>query len=269
MRKILLSLGLASLLFSGVNAEVYAIVDGEEITEKDFVFLRQANLDFNAMPQDMKNKAIEQAIDIKLLTKEAKKDKIENTQEFKEALDLAKDTIILELWMGKQLESVKISESDIKKHYNSNKDKLIKPELAKAKHILVDSENDAKDIIAELNKAGKNAESKFIELAKSRSKDVESAKNGGELPPFPKEGAMIEEFSKAAFALKAKTYTKTPVKTQFGYHIIYLDSIQAKELAKYEEVKSMLEQDLKQIKFRENVAKKTQDLKKKAKIEIK
>lgn len=80
---------------------------------------------------------------------------------------------------------------------------------------------------------------------------------------------MIEEFSKAAFALKPNTYTKTPVKTQFGYHIIYLESIQPKGVAKYDEVKAVLENELKLQKFRDVIAKKAQDLRKKAKIEMK
>lgn len=269
MRKILLSLGLAGLLISSVNAEVFAIVDGEEITEKDFAFLRQQNIDITSLPKEMRDKAVEQVIERKLLLKEAKKSKIENSKEYKEALEAIKDNIALELWMQNQLTDIKVSENDIKKHYNANKDKLIKPEMAKAKHILVGSEKDAKEIISKLNKAGKSVESTFAELAKEKSNDIESAKVGGDLPPFPREGAMIEEFSKAAFALKPKTYTKTPVQTQFGYHIIYLESIQPKGVAKYEEVKEGLENDLKLSKFKDMITRKSQDLRKKAKIEIK
>lgn len=269
MRKFLVLLGLAFAI--SANAEVYAKVDGEEITEKDLAFLRQAmpNLDIANLPKEMKDKAIEQAIERKLLTREAKKDKLENTQEFKDALAEFKDTMILELWMRKQIEEVKISESEIKKHYNTNKDKLIQPETAKARHILVATEKEAKDIIKELNKAGKSVESKFAELAKEKSSDKGSAENGGELPPFAREGQMVAEFSKATFALKPNTFTKTPVKTDFGYHIIYLKSIQPKGVVKYEDIKPQLENDLKLTKFRDVIAKKAQDLKKKAKIELK
>ncbi len=270
MRKFLVAFGLAGMLLSSVSAEVFAKVDGEEITEKDLAILRQAvpNLDLSALPKDMKDKAIDQAIERKLLTKEAKKAKLENTQEYKDALAEFKDTMILELWMRKQIEEVKLSESEIKKHYNDNKDKLIQPELAKARHILVESEKEAKDIIAEIDKAGKNAETKFAELAKSKSTDKGTGEQGGELPPFARE-QMVPEFSDAAFALKPNTYTKTPVKSQFGYHIIYLKSIQPKGVIKYEEVKPQLENDLKLTKFRDIISKKAQDLKKKAKIEMK
>ena len=271
MRKFLVLLGLASVFVMSANAEVYAKVDGEEITDKDLVFLRQAmpNLDFATLPKEMKDKVIEQAIERKLLTREAKKDKLENTQEYKDALEGLKDEMILEFWMRKQIEDVKVSESEIKKHYNANKDKLIQPELAKAKHILVASESEAKDIIAELNKAGKNVESKFAELAKAKSADTGSAEQGGDLPPFAREGQMVAEFSKAAFALKPNTFTKKPVKTQFGWHIIYLENIQPKGVVKYDDIKTQLENDLKLNKFRDIIAKRAQDLKKKAKIEMK
>lgn len=271
MRKVLVLLGLASIFAMSANAEVYAKVDGEEITDKDLMFLRQAmpNLDLANLPKEMKDKAIDQAIERKLLTREAKKDKLENTQEYKDALEEFKDTMVLELWMRKQIENVKVTESEIKKHYNANKDKLIQPEMAKARHILVASEKEAKDIITQLNKAGKNAESKFAELAKSKSADKGSAEQGGELPPFAREGQMVAEFSKAAFALKPNTYSKTPVKTDFGYHIIYLKLIQPKGVVKYEDVKPQLENDLKLNKFRDIIAKRAQDLKKKAKIELK
>lgn len=270
MRKFLITLGLACLFVNSVGAVTYAVVDGEEITDKDMLFLKQAmpNVDFNALPKEMRDKAVDQAIERKLLTKEAKKDNLESTKEFQEALDEFKETMTLELWMRKQIENVKVSESELKKYYNANKDKMVVPEQAIARHILVDSEKEAKNIIAELNKAGKNVESKFMELAKSKSKDP-GASNGGELPPFAREGQMIPEFSKAAFALKPNTYTKEPVKTQFGYHIIYLKSIQKSGVIKYEEIKPRLEEDLKLQKFRDVIAKKAADLKKKAKIEMK
>ena len=100
MRKVLVLLGLASIFAMSANAEVYAKVDGEEITDKDLMFLRQAmpNLDLANLPKEMKDKAIDQAIERKLLTREAKKDKLENTQEYKDALEEFKDTMVLELW---------------------------------------------------------------------------------------------------------------------------------------------------------------------------
>ena len=98
MKKILLSLCLAGILISSLNAKVYAVVNGEEITDKDMLFLQQAmpNVDFNSLPKEMQDKAVEQAIERKLLTIEAKKDKLEDTQEYKDALEEFKDTMVRE-----------------------------------------------------------------------------------------------------------------------------------------------------------------------------
>lgn len=270
MKKFLISLSLAGILISSAYAKVYATVDGEDITEKDMLFLKQAmpNVDFDTLPKEMQDKAVEQAIERKLLTKEAKKENLENTKEFKEALNDFKDTMVLELWMRKQIDNIKVSDSEVKKFYNENKDKLIVPESATARHILVDTQKEAQDIIKELNKVPANkAEEKFIELAKTKSKDP-SAANGGDLGTFSKD-KMVPSFSNAAFALKPGTYTKTPVKTDFGYHVIFLDSITPQGVINYNEAKPRLEQELQLMKFREVVAKKAQDLRKKAKVVLK
>ncbi|RAX52709.1 peptidylprolyl isomerase [Helicobacter sp. 16-1353] len=270
MKKFLISLGLASVLMTGAYAKVYATVDGEDITDKDMLFLRQAmpNVDFDTLPKEMKDKAVEQAIERKLLTKEAKKEKLENTKEYKEALEDFKDTLLLELWMRKQIDNIKISDIEIRKFYNENKDKFIVPETASARHILVETQKEAQDIINELNKVKpSDAEKKFIELAKSKSKDP-SAANGGELPAFTKE-QMVPSFSNAAFALKPNTYTKTPVKTDFGYHVIFLESKKPQGVSSYDEIKPRIEQELQLMKFREVVSQKAQDLRKKAKVVVK
>ncbi|RDU56738.1 peptidylprolyl isomerase [Helicobacter sp. MIT 99-5507] len=269
MNKILLSLGLAGMIIGSLNAKVYAIVNGEEITDKDMLFLQQAmpNVDFSSLPKEMQDKAVEQAIERKLLTIEAKKGKLEDTKEYKEALEDFKDTMVLELWMRKKVDDIKVSDGEINKYYNDNKDRLIMPESAHARHILVESEKEAKDIIKQLNDAKDKVEDKFIELAKKYSKDP-SAANGGDLGFFAKD-KMVPSFSKATFDLKENTYTKTPVKTDFGYHIIFLKTKKPQSVISYEEAKPRLEQELKLIKFREEVSKIAQDLRKKAKVEMK
>lgn len=270
MVKLVVKLCLLGLfLISSINAKVYAIVDGEEINDNDMLFLKQVmpNADFESLPKDMQSKAVDQAIERKLLTKEAKKDNLEDTAEYKEALESFKDTMVLELWMRKQIDTVKLSESDIKKFYNENKQQMVVPETANARHILVETKKEAENIIKELGKSSNKVEEKFIELAKSKSKDP-SASNGGDIGSFSKED-MVPEFANAAFMLKEKTYTKTPIKTNYGYHVIYLKSKKPKGTVSYEEAKPKIEQELKLNKFRELIASKAKELKKKAKIEIK
>lgn len=256
-------------ILSLANAKVYAVVDGEEVNDNDMMFLKQVmpNANFESLPKDMQAKAIDQAIERKLLTKEAKKDKLEDSNEYKEALENFKDTMILELWMRKQIDTVKLSDADIKKFYNENKQQMIVPETVNARHILVKTKKEAEDIINELNKSKNNIEDKFIELAKSKSKDP-SANNGGDLGFFTKED-MVPEFANAAFALNTNTYTKQPIKTNYGYHVIYLKSKKPKGVVDYEEAKPKIEQELKLTKFRELIASKAKELRKKAKVEIK
>lgn len=269
IRFIVSTILLVSIMLSFTSAKVYAIVDGEEVNDNDMMFLKQVipNADFESLPKDMQDKAIEQAIERKLLTKEAKKDKLEETTEYKEALDSFKDTMILELWMRKQIDTVKLSEGEIKKFYNENKEKMLVPETVNARHILLDTKKEADDIIKELNKAGNKIEDKFIELAKNKSKDP-SAANGGDLGFFTKND-MVPEFANVAFSLKENTYTKKPVKTNYGYHVIYLKNKKPKSTVSYEEAKPKIEQELKLVKFRELISSKAKELRKQAKVEIK
>lgn len=269
MRRFLI---LASVFMScaiSANAEVYAVVNGEEITDKDMLFLKQAmpQANLEALPKEIKDRAVEQAIDFKLLTQEAKKSKVEDSKEYKEALEVLKGQLMLDIWSAKEREKIKVSESKIKQFYNENKDKLVVPEMANARHILVKTKNEANAIITELNKAGSKAEEKFIELAKAKSIDP-SAQNGGALGEFPRD-QMVPEFSKAAFGLKNGTYTKTPVQTQFGFHVIYLIDKKKQSLVKYEDAKPMIEETIRTNEAREAIMKKASDLKKKAKIERK
>ena len=96
------------------------------------------------------------------------------------------------------------------------------PSTLEARHILVKTEKEAKDLIKTLNKS-KKKEKKFIELAKTKSVGPTGPK-GGYLGKFPA-NQMVPEFASAASSLKKKTYSQTPVKTQFGYHVIYLEKM--------------------------------------------
>ena len=269
MKKILVSSAVALALLQGVSfAETFAKVNGDEITEKDIAALMRAmpGVSFAQLPQEAKDQVVNQAIERKLLIAQAKKEGIEKSKEFKNALESVKEDLALEVWMRQEMEKVKVSSSEIEKFYNQNKAKFVQPETAKVKHILVSSEADAKSIIAELKKAGKNVASKFEELAKAKSKDG-SAQNGGELGWIAK-GQVVPEFADAAFKLDKGKYTQTPVKTQFGYHVIYVDDKRPTTTLGLKEVSEQIEQNLKLTKFQENIRKEGQDLLSKAKVEI-
>ncbi|MEY3445371.1 MAG: hypothetical protein RIR45_126, partial [Pseudomonadota bacterium] len=127
----------------------------------------------------------------------------------------------------------------------------------KSRHILVEKEDQAKAIIAQLKKGGK-----FDEIAKKSSKDPGSGANGGDLD-WANPSSYVKEFSDALMALAKGKTTETPVKTQFGYHIIRLEDIRDAKLPNFEEVKPQISQQLTQQK----IAKFQEDLRAKAKIE--
>lgn len=269
MKKIVLGSIIAFALAQGLSyAQTFAKVNGEEITERDIGALMRAmpGVSFEQLPQEAKEQVISQAIDRKLLIEQAKKDKIEKTKEYKEAIQSVGDDIALEIWMRKEMEKVKVSDSELKKFYNENKDKFVQQEAIKARHILVSSENEAKKIIADLKKAGNKLQAKFAELAKAQSKDG-SAANGGDLGWFGKQ-QMVPEFANAAFKLKKGEYSKSPVKTNFGYHVIYVEDVRKQKALNYDEVKNQIEQNIRIKKFQDSIKSESEALRKKAKIEI-
>ena len=270
MEKLLISsvaaMALSCSLFS---ASVVATVNDKTITSDDvaaFLKANQAPVDFSSLTGEVKEKIINQLIEKYLLTSEAIKDGIQNSDEFKNELEKAKNEISLEVWMKKQFDKVSVSDEDAKKFYDSNGDKFKQPEMFNAKHIIVKTEAEAKDIISQLDKAPNKVE-KFKELSK-KSLDTASAKNGGALGRFAVE-QMVPEFGSAVKALAKGTYSKTPVKTQFGYHVIYLkDKFSSKTFA-YTEVEKNINQVLIGNALNKKIKELVEDLRKDAKIVIK
>ncbi|WP_104722106.1 peptidylprolyl isomerase [Helicobacter mesocricetorum] len=269
MKRVVLSSLTALALLQGVSlAKTFAKVNGEEVTDKDIALVMRAmpGVSFEQLPQEAKEQVVNQAVERKLLIEQSKRDKIQNTKEYKEAIANVQDDLMLEVWMRQKIDTIKVSSAEIKNFYDQNKEGFIQPDLVKARHILVSSEEDAKGIIADLKKSGANVLSKFEELAKIKSKDG-SAQNGGDLGWFDK-GQVVPEFSEAAFKLKKGDYTKTPVKSQFGYHIIYVDDKKPSATLALKDVETQIEQNLKIKKFQENIKKEGEELRQKAKIEI-
>lgn len=153
-----------------------------------------------------------------------------------------KSTAINELLNETITSKISVNDSEIKNYYNSNKEQFNTPMQIKASHILVNTSLEAQEIISELND-GTN----FGELAKNKSIGP-SAKDEGNLNWFSK-GQMVKEFEDAAFALKnIGDYTKVPVKTQYGYHIIKLTGRKESEQKTFDEVKDQIKDQLMQQK---------------------
>ncbi|CZE47275.1 peptidylprolyl isomerase [Campylobacter geochelonis] len=270
MNKILLG-ALSLAVAMSLNAKVFATVDGKDITDIDLAPLlaNMPGINPDSLPENVKKDLINRAVDIKLLTDKAIASGIEKDELYKKEIKLAQRALALRVWQAKEFQKLKVSDSDIKAFYDKNKEKFIEPEQISAKHILVKDDAEAKKIISQLKGLKGDALSKkFSELAAAESLDPSGKQTGGDLGWFSV-NQMVKPFSDAAKALKKGEISTTPVKTQFGSHVILKLDQKAKRQATLEEVKPYIENILKQDKFKANVEKEAENLRKKAKVEYK
>jgi len=182
---------------------------------------------------------IEELINRELIYQDGIKNGVDKSAEVLEQIEELKKNIIAGAQLRNVAEVSKISDKDLKDEYEKRKKDLVTTEY-KASHILLESENDAKGVIEELNK-GKN----FAELAKEKSTGP-SAPHGGDLGWFrPQE--MVQPFSEAVAKLKNKEYTKTPVKTDFGWHVILREDSREVDAPSYEQMKEQLKMRVQNI----------------------
>ncbi len=271
MKKLIIAtLGAATLALSLPAADVLATVNGTKITKETVQRVLNsmgAQTTYDALPDDVKKKVLDQVIEQQLLEEKAIKSGIEKDPEYKDALEKLKKKLALDVWMKKQLDAIKISDAEAKKGYEEHKSAFQRPEMVHARHILVKTEAEAKEIIDTLKKTPKSQlKAKFEELAKSKSTGP-SASRGGDLGTFARE-QMVKPFSDAAFALKAGEFTQKPVKTQFGYHVIYVEEKKPAQTVPFEEVKDRIKENLKMEKFKEKIQSIAKELRSKAKIKI-
>ena len=247
--------------------DTYATVNGEVVTKQDIMsMIRNNNVNFDTLPKETQDKVIEQLIEKKLLTQKAIESGIQNDAKFKESLERIKKDLALEVYMQKEFLQVKASDSEKKDFYNKNKDNFKTSATLEASHILLKTEAEAKDIISKLEKA-KNKKGSFEELAKKYSVGPTKTK-GGYLGKFEAK-QMVPEFSAAAMALNKGEYSKAPVKTQFGYHVIYLENKEDAKALPYNEVEDKITQLIIQEKYGKMIKDEVAKLKAKAKIIIK
>ncbi|QAU34419.1 peptidylprolyl isomerase [Janthinobacterium sp. 17J80-10] len=183
----------------------------------------------------------EELINREILMQEADKKGLSNSTDVKNQLDIARQAIVIRALIGDFLKKNPVSDAEIKAEYDKFKSQAGDKEYL-ARHILVEKEEDAKAIIAKL-KSG----TKFEELAK-QSKDPGSASNGGSLD-WASPSAFVKPFSDAMVGLSKGQVTETPVKTQFGYHVIKLEDVRAAKVPAIEEVKPQIAESLQQKKL--------------------
>jgi peptidyl-prolyl cis-trans isomerase C len=169
-----------------------------------------------------------------LLVREAKKQGVDKNPAVKTEIDLAAQTVLVRSYMADYLKAHPVSDAALHQEYDKIKSQIGDKEY-KVRHILVENEADAKDIIAQLQKG-----EKFEKLAE-RSKDTGSKINGGDLD-WNAPANFVKPFSDAMIALPKGKYTTTPVQTQFGWHVIEVDDIRDAKVPPFDEVKPQLAQ---------------------------
>ena len=252
-----------------LNAQTLATVNNQEIKVEDvnnFLKSTDQNMDYNKLDNKAKNLTLHQTIEKTLLIQEAQKENLDKTEEFKNTIEDFKNSLLVEFFMKNEFSKIEISKNEVENYYNSHLYEFQQDKKLKARHILVENIKTASDIIKELEKS-KNRELTFVELASKNSIDG-SRDSGGELGWFSK-GDMIDEFWDASLALKPQEFTKEPVKSMFGYHIIFLDEIQEPLTIKLEQVYSNIENQIRMDKFQTIIDEKIKNIKKDAQITIK
>ncbi len=219
--------------------EILAKVNGLPITDSDVdAFLAS----LGARGQNYNNPqgramVLEQLIHQKLFLCEAMKNLYEAEPAFKAQLKQMKDSLLTNYAMEKALANITVKDEDAKKFYDENPDQFQTGEVVSASHILVDSEEKAKEILAQIT-AG---EVTFADAAKAHS-TCPSAQEGGNLGEFGR-GQMVPEFDQACFTMEVGTIAG-PVKTQFGYHLIQLNDKKEGGAVPYEQIAAQLKEKL-------------------------
>ena len=215
---------------------VVAKVNGTDITEADVsMALQDLGDSIQQIPEAQRHEyAVTYIIDLRLGAKAARDAKLADDADFKRRLGYQTDRMLFEEYSAAQAKKA-VTDESMRALYTETV-KNLKPETEiRASHILVETEDQAKDIVKRI-KAGED----FAKLATELSKDPGSGQQGGDLGFFTKE-RMVPEFSAAAFAL-APGQVSEPVKSQFGYHVIKLVDKREKPVPTYDEVKDQIEQ---------------------------
>lgn len=226
--------------------EVIAVVDGQNITVAQLD--SWTNVIAPGTPETLAQRrlrALEVYVSLKAFSTAAIKDKIDQDPAFKMRSELVRESGLQQAYVSEKLKAT-VSEADVKAFYDKEIASMPQEVEVHARHILVNSEDEAKKIIVRLNKG-----EDFEKIAKEVSTDA-SGSLGGDLGYFTK-GQMVKPFEEAAFALKAGQYTKTPVHSQFGWHIIKVEDARDKKPPELKDVKQQIENMLMQQHYNELV----------------
>lgn len=241
------------------SAQNIAVVNGKAVPKARVdVLLRQAQRAGQQVGPEVQQQARDQVVLREIFAQEAERRGIPAGADFQDQMKLARESILIRELFEDFKKKNPVTDAEAQAEYDKFKAQAAGTEY-RARHILVEKEDDAKKLIAELKAGGK-----FEELAKKHSKDTGSAQNGGDLD-FAKPDSYVPEFGQAMTKLKKGETTEEPVKTQFGFHIIRLDDTREAGFPSFDEVKGQIKQRMEQVKLQ----KYQEDLRAKAKTDYK
>ena len=225
-----------TLVTGPVRAEdkVLAKVNGSEIRQSDLALAEEelgpslAQMD----PATKDENVLSFLIDMKIVSRAAEDKKVQDSEDFKKRLAFTRNRLLMDSLLASEGKAATNDES-MKKVYEEASKQISGEEEVHARHILVETEDEAKAVKAELDKGGD-----FAELAKKKSKDP-GASDGGDLGFFTKD-QMVPEFSQVAFSLEPGKISD-PVKSQFGWHIIKVEEKRKRKAPDFDQVKAQIE----------------------------
>ena len=252
-----LAVSLMAALSLSAWSQNLAIVNGKPVPSSRVEALKQ-QVERSGRPvtPEILAQIKEELIAREVFMQEARKRGLETSEDYKAQIELARQSLLIRELFASFQKKNPVTEAEIKAEY----DKFVAANGGKeyrARHILVDKEDEAKALIADIKKGAK-----FEDLAKKASKDPGSGANGGDLD-WANAASYVPEFSNAMVKLEKGQMTDTPIKSQFGFHVIRVDDVREAQLPKLEEVKPQITQQLTQAKL----AKYQDDLRAKAKVQ--
>ena len=245
--------------------DILTCVDKECITKSDVMKVSQMHYgvnEYESLDEEVKKKILKGLQDKLLVIDAAKSAKLEESAEYKEAMENASKAILSNLYLNQLKEQVTVEPKEVVAYYDKHKD--IYYTRVHTRTILNTSEEKIKTFIAELQKVKPDErKAAFIKIAKKYSQHPTRHKEGD--LGFIGYNSMVQPFGKETFKLKDNEMTELPVKTTLGYHIIYVEERKVKH---FKEVKSEIENTLKEQKYREIFKDKIKALREKAEITV-
>jgi len=241
---------------AGANEPV-ATVNGVAVPQSRMEFMMEQQRG-RGSPDNQQTRSMmrEELINREVVTQEAQKSGLAKSREVQAQMDIARQEILVGAYLRDWVKKHPVSDNEIQQEYERARAQTGDKEY-RARHILVDNEDQAKSLIADLNKGAK-----FDDLAKKNSKDAGSKERGGDLD-WNVPAAFDKQFSDAMVKLDKGKYTAAPVQTRFGFHVIQLDDVRPVKFPSMEEVKPRIAQQIQQHKVDELV----RGLRAKAKVE--